>query len=183
MFNCFWLWITENKLGQLSWETLNEPVTQTRLLRCAPRRSRVWLFVTLWTAACQAPFSMGFPRKNMEWVAISSSRGTSPPRKWTHIACPGRWVLYLLSHLGSPIQTKHPVKLYNRISVKTAGAWSRHLSFVRFFSISWWNCLLWWVKSSILNPIHPLSYTCEQQPGTVISPTKNNRFLFRDSKW
>ena len=26
--------------------------------------SRVWLFVTTWTAACQAPLSIGFPGKN-----------------------------------------------------------------------------------------------------------------------
>ena len=30
----------------------------------------------------------------LEWVAISSSRGSSPPRDWTHISCIGRQVLY-----------------------------------------------------------------------------------------
>ena len=33
----------------------------------------------------------------LEWVAISSSRGTSQPRDWTcisHVSCTGRWVLY-----------------------------------------------------------------------------------------
>ena len=35
---------------------------------------RVWLFVTLWTVACQAPLSMGFSRQeHLEWVAISLS--------------------------------------------------------------------------------------------------------------
>ena len=32
-----------------------------------------------------------------EWVAISSSRGFSPPTDWTHISCVsciGRWILY-----------------------------------------------------------------------------------------
>ena len=29
----------------------------------------------------------------LEWVAISSSRGSSPPRDWTHISCIGRWFL------------------------------------------------------------------------------------------
>ena len=32
------------------------------LLDDALRLSRVWLFVTAWTVACQAPLSMGFPR-------------------------------------------------------------------------------------------------------------------------
>ena len=33
----------------------------------------------------------------LEWVAISSSRGSSPPKDHTHISylsCIGRWVLY-----------------------------------------------------------------------------------------
>ena len=42
----------------------------------------------------------------LEWVAISSSRGSSPPRDQTHISCIfciGRQILDLLSHLGSPL--------------------------------------------------------------------------------
>ena len=49
--------------------------------------SCVRLFATLWTAACQAP---------LEWVAISSFRGSSRPRDRTHVSwvsCIGRWVL------------------------------------------------------------------------------------------
>ena len=30
----------------------------------------------------------------LEWVAISSSRGSSWPRAWTRICCIGRWILY-----------------------------------------------------------------------------------------
>ena len=30
----------------------------------------------------------------LEWVAISSSRGFSWPRDWTHVSCIGRWILY-----------------------------------------------------------------------------------------
>ena len=30
----------------------------------------------------------------LEWVAISSSRGSSWPRDWTHVSCNGRWILY-----------------------------------------------------------------------------------------
>ena len=38
-----------------------------------------------------------FPARILEWVAISSSRGSSPPRDWTYItsvSCIGRWIFY-----------------------------------------------------------------------------------------
>ena len=44
----------------------------------------------------------------LEWVAISSSRGSSRLRDWTHVSyiiCTGRQVLYHWCHLGSPIVT------------------------------------------------------------------------------
>ena len=47
----------------------------------------------------------GKPR-TLEWVAMPSSRGSSPPRDRTHvsrISCIGRWVLHHQQHLGSPI--------------------------------------------------------------------------------
>ena len=50
--------------------------------------SHVRLFVTPWTVACQAPLSRGFSRQEiLEWVAMPSSRGSSPPRDGTHISC------------------------------------------------------------------------------------------------
>ena len=55
-------------------------------------------FVTPWTAACQAPLSVGFSQARiLELVAISFSRGTSWPRDWTQvscISCIGRQILY-----------------------------------------------------------------------------------------
>ena len=36
----------------------------------------------------------------MEWIAISSSRGSSQPKNQTQVF--GRWVLYHKHHLGSP---------------------------------------------------------------------------------
>ena len=30
----------------------------------------------------------------LEWVAISSSRGSLPARDWTYFSCIGRWILY-----------------------------------------------------------------------------------------
>ena len=50
------------------------------------------------------------PARILEWVAISFSRGSSWPQDWTHvscISCIGRWVLYQLSHLGSPCRVKN----------------------------------------------------------------------------
>ena len=49
--------------------------------------SRVWLFATPWTAACQNPLSMGFSRQENEWVAIPFSRGSSWPRNWNPVSC------------------------------------------------------------------------------------------------
>ena len=49
--------------------------------------SHVRLFVTPWTAALQAPLSMGILQARiLEWVAISSSRRSSQPRDWTQVS-------------------------------------------------------------------------------------------------
>ena len=48
-------------------------------------------FVTLWTVAHQATLSNGiFQARILEWIAISSSRGSSQ----TCISYTGRWILY-----------------------------------------------------------------------------------------
>ena len=39
----------------------------------------------------------------LEWVAMPSSRGSSPPRDWTQVSCIGRQILYHLSHQGRPL--------------------------------------------------------------------------------
>ena len=51
----------------------------------------VWLFATPWAIAHQVPLSQA---RMLEWVAISSSRGSSWPWDWTHISCVGRRTLY-----------------------------------------------------------------------------------------
>ena len=38
----------------------------------------------------------------LEWVAFSFSRGSSQPREQTQVSCICRWILYQLSHKGSP---------------------------------------------------------------------------------
>ena len=96
--------------------------------------SRVQLFATPWTAAYQAPPSMGFSRQEywsgvpspspfelyspphfsvhgifqariMEWVAISSSRGSFQPRDQTHISSiAGGFFTYWTIRLSKMIQ-------------------------------------------------------------------------------
>ena len=62
------------------------------------RFSHVWLFVTAWTVAQQVSLSMGFSRQEiLEWVAISSSSGSSQPRYWTHVSFGSyidKWIVY-----------------------------------------------------------------------------------------
>ena len=49
--------------------------------------SCVWLFVTPWTAALQAPVHGILQARILEWVAIPFSRGSSQPRNWTTVSC------------------------------------------------------------------------------------------------
>ena len=47
--------------------------------------SHVRLFATPWTVVYQAPLSMGFfQARILEWVAMPSSKRSSPPRDWSH---------------------------------------------------------------------------------------------------
>ena len=51
------------------------------------RFSRVQLFATLWTVAHQAPLSMGILQARiLEWVAMSSSQGSSQSRDQTCVS-------------------------------------------------------------------------------------------------
>ena len=43
-----------------------------------------------------------FHTRILEWVAISFTRGSSPPRDWTCVSCGGRRIPYCLNHQGSP---------------------------------------------------------------------------------
>ena len=70
------------------------------LLSCC---SRVQLCATPWTAAHQAPLSMGtLQARVLEWAAMPSSRGSSPPG--IKPRCPALRAGSLpLSHQGSPL--------------------------------------------------------------------------------
>ena len=57
------------------------------MLSCAHLLSHVWLFVTPWTVARQAPLSMGILQARiLECVAMPSSRGSSQPRDQTQVS-------------------------------------------------------------------------------------------------
>ena len=57
----------------------------------------VWIFVTLWTVACQAPLSMEFSSKNTRASCHFLLQGSSYPRDWTCVSWVswiGRQILY-----------------------------------------------------------------------------------------
>ena len=76
--------------------------------------SRVWLFCD--PTDCSPPGSSVHGillARLLEWVAISSFRGTSPPRSPTsisYISCFGSWVLYHYHHPGSCPKVKRKWK-------------------------------------------------------------------------
>ena len=71
---------------------------------------------TLWDSVDSSPLVSSvceiFQARILEWVAISSSRGSSQPRNQTHVscmACIGRRILYpWTNHLGSLLYTPPP---------------------------------------------------------------------------
>ena len=48
--------------------------------------SHVWLFATRWSPSGSSVHDI-FQARILEWVAFSSSRGSTWPRDWTHISC------------------------------------------------------------------------------------------------
>ena len=92
-------WMIDREFSNLhfhkhTWSTLSQ---QKRGLLCLTRGikkekkvkspSCVWLFMTPWIGAYQTPLSMGiFQARVLEWVAVSSSRGSSQPRDWTPVS-------------------------------------------------------------------------------------------------
>ena len=84
--------------------------------------SHVWLCVTLWTIALQAPLSIGFSRQEY-W-------GSSQLRVRTHvshISCISRQVLYHWRHLGSPNEDKNVKACKCSRSVVSDSLWPHEL--------------------------------------------------------
>ena len=61
-----------------------------------------------------------FHTRILEWIAIFSSRGSSPPEDWTQISCIARGILYQLSHKGSP-----RILEWVAISASSGSSWPR----------------------------------------------------------
>ena len=74
--------------------TCSEPFLGACMLSCF---SRVRLFLTLWTAAHQAPLSMGFSSQEC-WSGLPRPPPGDLPdpgiKPMSHVSCIGRWVLY-----------------------------------------------------------------------------------------
>ena len=67
--------------------------------------SRIWLFATPWTVACQAPIHGILQARILEWVVISFSRGSSQPRDGTRVSCTsGR--IFTTEPPGKPLNSK-----------------------------------------------------------------------------
>ena len=97
--------------------------------------------MTPWTVPCQASLSMGFSQASiLEWVVISSSRGSSLPRDQTHVSCIGRWIIYHRATKEAP-DTGIPRALYFN---------------VKCFILAWSLCLF--SSSSDLSPRSFLDY-------------------------
>ena len=78
--------------------------TPSNKTMCLQSCSRVWLFVTPWTPAHQAPLSIGILQPRVLEEVAPSCRGSSQPRDWTcisFVSCIGKHILYCLHHLGS----------------------------------------------------------------------------------
>ena len=69
---------------------------------CAQLLNHVWLCDLTDCSLPGAPVHGIFRAGTLEWVAISSSRGSARPRVQGCVSCIGRWSLYLLSHTAEP---------------------------------------------------------------------------------
>ena len=61
-----------------------------------------------------------FQARILEWVAISSSRGSSPPRDWNRVSCVScisRQILLAPSHLGSSSPALSPPKFFSKTAL------------------------------------------------------------------
>ena len=79
---------------------------------CAQLLNHIWLCDL---ADCSLPGTSVhgiFRARTLEWVAVSSSRGSSEPRVQGHVSCVGRRILYLLSHTAEPKSTALALRVF-----------------------------------------------------------------------
>ena len=70
----------ETWIRSLAWE---DPLEKVKV----KSRSRVQLFETAWTVACQPSIHVIFQEGELERVVIFFSRGSSPPKDQTRVSC------------------------------------------------------------------------------------------------
>ena len=101
---CQWCWFSTNFLNFNHWSS-------------SCMLSHFGLLVTLWIVAHQAPLFMQFPGKNTGvachflFQGIFLTQGANP-RLLQLLHC--RWILYLLRHQGSPLNSWQPILKKNR---------------------------------------------------------------------
>ena len=120
-----------------------------KLFLCALSLSHVWIFVTPWAVACQAPLSMGILQARiLEWVAIPFSRSSSQPRNRTRVSCIA--IGFFTSWATSSFQSLNRVRLF-------ATPWITACQASLSITNSWSSPkLMHWVGDAI-QPSHPLS--------------------------
>ena len=82
-------------------ETFLIVVTEEGVVLLASSRWRPGMLLTMGSPP-GSPVHGILQARILEWVAISSSRGCSPPRGQTHVSCISKQILYHLSQQGSP---------------------------------------------------------------------------------
>ena len=74
--------------------------------------------------ACRAPLSLGILQERiLEWVAMSSSRGSSQPRDRTPVSCIAGQILYQLSYEGSPESINGVLQILDYIQLTELYKW------------------------------------------------------------
>ena len=93
--------------------------------------SPIRLCKTLWTAARQAPLSMGILQARiLEWVAMPSSRGSSQPRDRTPVSCLLNWQVDSLP-LAPPGKPKSSHQCLSNCPLTDIASW--RFQFVSYF--------------------------------------------------
>ena len=85
---------------------------------CCSLCSHVQLFFNLMDSSPPGPLSMGFfQARTLEWVAISSSRGSSWARYQTFVSWTGRRTLYHWQVVSLPGKPWYSLQLFYRFNV------------------------------------------------------------------
>ena len=84
----------EKSPGMVGSKRCRSPIVHACVLSCSVVSYSLWLH---WLHSQPDSVHIIFHSRILEWVAISSTRGSSQPRDWTCISCIsyiGRWILY-----------------------------------------------------------------------------------------